>query len=110
MGCGEIQCTGNLHRNPSSCWGQEKEILEICKNTGCKLKILPSMAQIVNDEVRVSNLREVEIEDLLGREQVKTNLDEVMGYIAGRVVLVTGGEALSEVSFADRLRRIIRNS
>lgn len=49
------------------------------------------MAQIVNDEVSVSNFREVEIEDLLGREPVKTNLDEVMGYIAGKVVLVTGG-------------------
>lgn len=76
---------------PHLAGGKKKEILEICKNTGCKLKILPSMAQIVNDEVLVSNLREVEIEDLLGREQVKTNLDEVMGYIAGRVVLVTGG-------------------
>ena len=49
------------------------------------------MAQIVNEEVSVSNFREVEIEDLLGREPVKTNLDEVMGYIAGKVVLVTGG-------------------
>lgn len=70
---------------------RKKEILDICKNTGCKLRILPSMAQIVNDEVKVSNLREVEIEDLLGREQVKTNLDEVMGYISEQVVLVTGG-------------------
>ena len=70
---------------------RKKKILELCKNTGCKIKILPSMAQIVNDEVSVSNFREVEIEDLLGREPVKTNLDEVMGYIAGKVVLVTGG-------------------
>ena len=70
---------------------RKKEILELCKNTGCKIKILPSMAQIVNDEVSVSNFREVEIEDLLGREPVKTKLDEVMGYIADKVVLVTGG-------------------
>ena len=70
---------------------RKKAILELCKNTGCKIKILPSMAQIVNEEVSVSNFREVEIEDLLGREPVKTNLDEVMGYIAGKVVLVTGG-------------------
>ena len=70
---------------------RKKKILEICKNTGCKLRILPSMAQIVNDEVKVSNLREVGIEDLLGREPVKTNLDEIMGYISGKVVLVTGG-------------------
>ena len=70
---------------------RKKAILELCKDTGCKIKILPSMAQIVNEEVSVSNFREVEIEDLLGRESVKTNLDEVMGYIAGKVVLVTGG-------------------
>lgn len=76
---------------PKLSGSRKKQILEICKNTGCKLKILPSMAQIVNDEVKMSNLREVEVEDLLGREPIRTNLDEVMGYIAGKVVLVTGG-------------------
>ena len=76
---------------PNLSGSRKKQILEICKNTGCKLKILPSMAQIVNDEVKMSNLREVEVEDLLGREPIRTNLDEVMGYIAGKVVLVTGG-------------------
>jgi FlaA1/EpsC-like NDP-sugar epimerase len=76
---------------PSLAPARKKAILELCKNTGCKLRILPSVAQIVNDEVTVSNLREVEIEDLLGREQVRTNLDEVMGYISGKVILVTGG-------------------
>lgn len=85
---------------------RKKAILELCKNTGCKIKILPSMAQIVNDEVSVSNFREVEIEDLLGREPVKTNLDEVMGYIVGKVVLVTGAteEVPKSASYgADRL-------
>lgn len=76
---------------PSLAPAKKKAILEICKNTGCKLRILPSMTQLVNDEVSVSNLREVEIEDLLGREPVRTNLDEVMQYISGKVVLVTGG-------------------
>lgn len=76
---------------PNLAAGRKKAILELCKNTGCKIKILPSMAQIVNGEVSVSNFREVEIEDLLGREPVRTNLDEVMEYIAGKVVLVTGG-------------------
>lgn len=70
---------------------RKKAILEICKNTGCRLRILPSMAQIVNEEIRVSNLRQVGIEDLLGRDPVRTDLDEVMGYIAGKRVLVTGG-------------------
>ncbi len=76
---------------PSLAPAKKKAILDICKNTGCKLRILPSMTQLVNDEVSVSNLREVEIEDLLGREPVRTNLDEVMQYISGKVVLVTGG-------------------
>lgn len=70
---------------------RRKEIVEICKETGCKLRILPSMAQIVNDEVKTSSLREVGIEDLLGREAVKTDLEQVMGYISGKTVLVTGG-------------------
>ncbi|MCM1283994.1 MAG: polysaccharide biosynthesis protein [Roseburia sp.] len=70
---------------------RKKEILEICKNTGCKLRILPSVTQIVNDEVTVSHFRDVEIEDLLGREPVHTNLDEVMGFLTNKVVLVTGG-------------------
>lgn len=76
---------------PNLSAARKKKIIELCKDTGCKLKILPSVAQLVNDEVTVSKFREVEIEDLLGREPVKTNLDEVMGYIANRVVLVTGG-------------------
>lgn len=70
---------------------RKKEILDICKVTGCKLRILPSMTQIVNDEVTVSLFREVELEDLLGREPVRTNLDEVMGFLTGKCVLVTGG-------------------
>lgn len=70
---------------------RKKAILEICKNTGCRLRILPSMAQIVNEEIRVSNLRQVGVEDLLGRNPVRTDLDEVMGYISEKTVLVTGG-------------------
>ena len=69
---------------------KKKKIIDICKNTGCRIRTLPSMAQIVNNEVRLANLRQVGIEDLLGREPVQTNLDEVMGYIKGKTVLVTG--------------------
>lgn len=76
---------------PNLSVARKKEIIGICKDTGCKMKILPSMSQIVNEEVTVSKFRQVEIEDLLGREPVKTNLNEVMGYIKNRVVLVTGG-------------------
>ena len=76
---------------PSLPAARKKAILEICKNTGCRLRIVPSMAQIVNEEIRVSNLRQVGIEDLLGRDPVKTDLDDVMKYISGKTVLVTGG-------------------
>ncbi len=70
---------------------RRRAILEICKNTGCRLRILPSMAQIINEKVKVSALRDVEIEDLLGRDQVKVNIEELIGYIKDRVVMVTGG-------------------
>ena len=70
---------------------RRKAILDICKNTGCKLRILPSMAQIINERVKVSALRDVELVDLLGRDQVTVDIDEVAGYIQDRVVMVTGG-------------------
>lgn len=68
-----------------------KEILEICKDTGCSLKILPGMYQLINEEVGVTSLRQVEIEDLLGRDIVDTDLEKVMNYVKGKVVMVTGG-------------------
>ena len=68
-----------------------KEIINICKEAPCELKILPGMYQFVTGEVSVSKLRNVEIEDLLGRDPVQINLKSVMGYVQGKVVLVTGG-------------------
>lgn len=68
-----------------------KPILEICKETGCHMQILPGMYQIIKGEVNVSNLREVQIEDLLGREPIAVNVDEIIGYVQNKVVLVTGG-------------------
>lgn len=76
---------------PNLSAAKKKEIIETCKDSGCKVKVLPSMAQILNDEVSVSKFREVEIEDLLGREPVRIQMDEIMGYIADQTVLVTGG-------------------
>lgn len=66
-------------------------ILEICKETGCQLKVLPGIFQLVKGEVSVSNLRNVEIEDLLGREPVKVQMEEIMDYVSGKTILVTGG-------------------
>ena len=68
-----------------------KRIFEICKKTKSKVKTLPGIYQLVNGDASISALREVQITDLLGRDQVKVNLDEIMGYIENQVVLVTGG-------------------
>ena len=68
-----------------------KEILNICKQTGCKLSMLPGMYQLINSEIKVSMLRDVQIEDLLGREPVKTDLPDIMQYVEGHKVMVTGG-------------------
>lgn len=68
-----------------------KEILEICNETGCKMRILPGIYQLINGEVSASKLREVEIEDLLGREPVKFDLDTIASYVTDKVVMVTGG-------------------
>lgn len=70
---------------------QVKRVYEICKNTECKVKTLPGVYQIVSGEASVSALREVQISDLLGRDQITVNLDEIMGYIENQVILVTGG-------------------
>ncbi len=76
---------------PSASKKDVKEILEICQQTGAELKILPGVYQFVNGEAAVQKLRPVQIEDLLGREPVKTNLESVTGYVKNKVVLVTGG-------------------
>lgn len=70
---------------------ERKRIIEICKKTKCKVKMLPGTYQLINEEVSVSKLREVQIEDLLGREPVKVKLDEILGYVQSKTVLVTGG-------------------
>lgn len=76
---------------PSAKPKDNKEILKICNQTSCKLKVLPGMYQFINEEVNVSKLRDVSIEDLLGRDTIKVDLDSVLGYIRDKVVLVTGG-------------------
>jgi len=76
---------------PSASRAKLKPILEICKETGCKLRILPGMYQIINGDVNVSKLREVQIEDLLGREPIEVNVNEIIGYVCNKVILVTGG-------------------
>lgn len=76
---------------PSASTKTRKEILDICKETGCKLRALPGMYQLINGDVSITKLKDVEIEDLLGREPIQINTNEVLNYVCGKVVLVTGG-------------------
>lgn len=76
---------------PSITRSELSEILDICKETSCKLRSLPGMYQLVNGEVSVSKLRDVEVEDLLGRDPIEVDLDSILGYVKGKKVLVTGG-------------------
>jgi FlaA1/EpsC-like NDP-sugar epimerase len=76
---------------PSATAENRKEILNICNEAGCELKSLPGLYQIVNGEVNINTLKNVEVEDLLGRDPIKVNMDEIFRYIKGKVILVTGG-------------------
>ncbi len=76
---------------PSAPGSETRKILEICRETDCELKILPGIYQLLNGDVSVSKLRKIEIEDLLGREPIRVNLNEIMGYVSNKVILVTGG-------------------
>lgn len=76
---------------PSASVQTRKEILDICKESGCKLRTIPGTYQLINGDVPVSNLKEVDIEDLLGREPIRINTEEVLDHVSGKVILVTGG-------------------
>ncbi|MDR3242487.1 MAG: polysaccharide biosynthesis protein [Clostridiales Family XIII bacterium] len=76
---------------PSANREEMQEIAGECSKTGCKLKILPAFIDLINEKVSVNALRDVDIEDLLSRDTVKVNLEEISGYTKGRIVMVTGG-------------------
>ncbi len=76
---------------PTAAPSVRKEILDICATTGCKVQVLPGIFQLVNEEINVSKLREVDPQDLLGRDPIKVNMEEIFQYISGKVVMVTGG-------------------
>ena len=96
---------------PSASRQEKLQILSYCHNTSCTLRTLPGICQLANGEVRIEQIREVDIEDLLGRETVKIDLDEVAAYITGKTVLVTGGGSIgSELcrqAAAQRPKRLI---
>lgn len=76
---------------PSVSRSEISKIIDICKDTTCKLRTLPGMYQLVNGEVNVSKLKDVDVEDLLGRDPIVVDIDSILGYVQGRCVLVTGG-------------------
>ncbi|MDY4971790.1 MAG: nucleoside-diphosphate sugar epimerase/dehydratase [Lachnospiraceae bacterium] len=76
---------------PSVKRSEIKRILEICQQTGCELMTVPGLYQIIKGDVGVSNLRRVEIEDLLGREPAELDTESIIGYVTGKTIMVTGG-------------------
>lgn len=69
----------------------KKEIIDICKQTGCKVQLVPSIYEVIDGKVSLSKIRNVDYEDLLGREPIKLDMNGIEGYIKDRVVLITGG-------------------
>lgn len=76
---------------PTASAESKRDILNICKETGCDLQSLPGIYQLANGEAHLSNLKPVAVEDLLGRETIKVNMDEIYRHLKGKRVLVTGG-------------------
>ena len=76
---------------PSATATQRRDILEICKGTGCALKNLPGIYQLMGDDITVNAMKEVDVEDLLGREPVAVESDEIFRFLSGKTILVTGG-------------------
>lgn len=76
---------------PSASRKSISEVYNLCAETNCKVKILPSVSQLIEESVVMQKIRDVDIEDLLGREPVKLDLEEITSYLKGQVVLVTGG-------------------
>lgn len=87
----EYGITRIIYAIPATTGANRKAILNICKNTGCKMQTVPGVYQLLNEEVSVTKLRDVEITDLLGRAQVKVNNSEILKSLKSKVIMVTGG-------------------
>lgn len=87
----KYQITQILIAIPSATAQEKRDILDICKETGCDLKILPSIYQMVSGKISVSQMKDVAVEDLLGRDPIKVDMKEIFKQIEGKTILVTGG-------------------
>lgn len=94
---------------PTAAVRERRNILQLCQKTGCRLKILPGIYQLANGEVNIQKIRNVDVQDLLGRDCVEVDLSQIAGYLSGKTILVTGGGGPSAVSSAAR-SRVIRRS
>ncbi len=92
-----LQCVSKYRVNkiylaiPSATAEERRDILNICQETGCELKNLPGMYQLVLGDITVSAMKKVSVEDLLGREPIRTDMEDVYSFIQAKTVLVTGG-------------------
>ena len=80
-----------IYAIPTASGQTKKEILDICSTTGCEIQVVPGIYQLVNGEVRMESLRNVEVQDLLGRDTIDVNWQEIGKFITGKRVMVTGG-------------------
>ena len=76
---------------PTATAKEKKDILEICRDTGCRVRTVPGLYQLVSREVTIAAVKDIQMEDLLGREPVKLNMEMMDRFLSGRTVLVTGG-------------------
>ena len=76
---------------PSASAADSRDILSICNETGCELKILPGIYQLAHEGITVSAMKDVAIEDLLGRDPIETDMAEISGFLRGKTIMVTGG-------------------
>ena len=95
-----------IYAIPDAKGEEKKSILQICQDTKCEVQVIPSIYQLINGEISVSKLHRVEIQDLLGRNQIKVNSEEIYHYVEGKTILITGGGG----SIGSELCRQIANS
>ena len=90
----ELVRRGNINQiliaMPSASAEERKRVLDICKETGCEMMIIPGIFQIIRGDVSVSQLKQVDVNDLLGREPIEVDIDSIMGYVKNKVIMVTG--------------------
>ncbi len=87
----QFRITQIIFAIPTCAAKEKQEILDICKNTGCEIRAVPGIFDLVTGAVQIADIREIQLEDLLGREPVRLNMELVAGFLKERVVMVTGG-------------------